>query len=168
MIDEVRSPNEPLYIGAAVAIIAASILPTITITPILPKMQAHFSSVSQVDILVQLIYALPALLSMLAAPYAGLVSDRIGRREIVVISCVCTTLLGIAPYFLDSIWLIIASRAVLGLFQGTLIVCTSALIADYFIKRKRETGARSEVRRGGYRQHRAIDRGRLHQYQQLA
>lgn len=138
MVDEVRSPNEPLYIGAAVGIITASILPTITITPILPKMQAYFSSVSQVDVLVQLIYALPALLSMLAAPYAGLVSDRIGRREIVVISCVCTTVLGIAPYFLDSIWLIIASRAVLGLFQGTLIVCTSALIADYFIERRRE------------------------------
>jgi len=138
MVDEVRSPGESLYVGAAVAIIIASILPTITITPILPKMQAHFSALPQADILVQLIYALPALLSMLAAPYAGQISDRIGRREIVVISCLCTTFLGIAPYFLDSIWVIIASRAVLGLFQGTLIVCTSALIGDYFLKRRRE------------------------------
>lgn len=138
MVDEVRSTDESLYVGAAVAIITASILPTITITPILPKMQAHFSAVSQADILVQLIYALPALLSMLAAPYSGLISDRIGRREIVLISCVCATFLGIAPYFLDSIWLIIASRAALGLFQGTLIVCTSALIGDYFLKRRRE------------------------------
>ena len=138
MVDEVRSPDESLYVGAAAAIITASILPTITITPILPKMQAYFSAASQVDVVVQLIYALPALFSMLAAPYSGLLSDRIGRREIVAISCVCTTVLGIAPYFLDSIWLIIASRAVLGLFQGTLIVCTSALIGDYFIKRRRE------------------------------
>ena len=138
MVDPVTTKREPLYIGAAAAIIAASILPTITITPILPKMQAHFSTVAQVDVLVQLIYALPALLSMLAAPYSGLISDRIGRREIVILSCVLTTVLGIAPFFIDSIWLIIASRAVLGLFQGTLIVCTSALIADYFIKRRRE------------------------------
>ena len=137
MVDDIKIPDQPRYVGAAAAIITASIVPTITITPILPKMQAHFSSVPQIDVLVQLIYALPALLSMLAAPYAGLISDRIGRREIVVISCVCTTLLGIAPYFLESIWLIIASRAFLGLFQGTLIVCTSALIADYFIKRRR-------------------------------
>ena len=137
MDSEVRS-SEPLYIGAAAAIITASILPTITITPILPKMQMHFSSVPQVDVLVQLIYALPALLSMLAAPFAGLMSDRVGRREIVLFSCLFATLLGIAPYFLESIWLIIASRAFLGFFQGTLIVCTSALIADYFIKKRRE------------------------------
>ncbi|GIT35208.1 MAG: hypothetical protein Ct9H300mP4_15270 [Gammaproteobacteria bacterium] len=75
---------------------------------------------------------------MLAAPFAGLMSDRVGRREIVLLSCLLATLLGIAPYFLESIWLIIASRALLGFFQGTLIVCTSALIADYFIEQRRE------------------------------
>jgi MFS family permease len=67
-----------------------------------------------------------------------LISDRIGRREIVLFSCLFATFLGIAPYFLESIWLIIASRALLGFFQGTLIVCTSALIADYFIQQRRE------------------------------
>ena len=115
MDEKVSQVDEPLYLGAAAAIIMASILPTITITPILPKMQAHFANVPQVDVLVQLIYALPALLSLLMAPYAGLISDRIGRREIVIISCIVTTVLGIAPYFLDSIWLIIASRTVLGI-----------------------------------------------------
>ena len=137
MDSEIKS-SKPLYVGATAAIITASILPTVTITPILPKMQMHFVSIPQVDVLVQLIYALPALLSMLAAPFAGLMSDRIGRREIVLFSCLFATFLGIAPYFLESIWLIIASRALLGFFQGTLIVCTSALIADYFIKQRRE------------------------------
>jgi len=137
MDSEIKSSN-PLFVGATAAIITASILPTVTITPILPKIQMHFVSVPQIDVLVQLIYALPALLSMLAAPFAGLMSDRIGRREIVLFSCLFATLLGIAPYFLESIWLIIATRALLGFFQGTLIVCTSALIADYFIKKKRE------------------------------
>ena len=126
------------YMGAAAAIIVASILPTITITPILPRMEAHFAAVANIDVLVQLVYALPALLSLLAAPYAGAISDRLGRREIVALSCVLATVFGVLPYFLDSIWLMIASRALLGLFQGTLIVCTSALIADYFVKRQRE------------------------------
>ena len=138
MTDEAANAKEPAYLGAAAAIITASILPTITITPILPKMQAYFADMPQVDLLAQLIYALPALLSMLAAPYAGHIGDRLGRREIVIISCICATVLGVVPYFLDSIWLIVFSRAFLGLFQGTLIVCTSALIADYFIKRKRQ------------------------------
>ena len=137
MDSEVKS-SKPFFVGATAAIITASILPTVTITPILPKIQMHFVSVPQIDVLVQLIYALPALLSMLAAPFAGLMSDRIGRREIVLFSCLFATLLGIAPYFLESIWLIIASRALLGFFQGTLIVCTSALIADYFIQQRRE------------------------------
>ncbi len=137
MDSEIKS-SKPLFVGATAAIITASILPTVTITPILPKIQMHFVSVPQIDVLVQLIYALPALLSMLAAPFAGLMSDRIGRREIVLSSCLFATLFGIAPYFLESIWLIIASRALLGFFQGTLIVCTSALIADYFIKQRRE------------------------------
>ena len=137
MDSEIKS-SKPLFVGATAAIITASILPTVTITPILPKIQMHFVSVPQIDVLVQLIYALPALLSILAAPFAGLMSDRIGRREIVLSSCLFATLLGIAPYFLESIWLIIASRALLGFFQGTLIVCTSALIADYFIKQRRE------------------------------
>jgi MFS family permease len=138
MDDNNKSPEESRYIGAASAIIIASILPTITITPLLPRMQAHFSSVPQVDVLVQLIYALPALLSMLSAPFIGQISDRIGRQHIVLISCILTTLLGIAPYFLESIWMIIWSRAFLGIFQGTLIVCTSTLIADYFVERRRE------------------------------
>ena len=137
MDSEVKS-SKPLFVGATAAIITASILPTVTITPILPKMQMHFVSVPQVDVLVQLIYALPALLSMLAAPFAGLMSDRVGRREIVLLSCLLATILVIDPYFLASIWLIIASRALIGFFQGTLIVCTSALIADYFIQQRRE------------------------------
>jgi MFS family permease len=136
--EELSADNGNYYAGAAAAIIAASILPTVTITPILPRIQAHFSDVSQIDVLVQLIYALPALLSLLAAPYAGAVGDRLGRREIVIGSCILATLLGIAPYFLESIWMIIGSRALLGVFQGTLIVCTSALIADYFVERRRE------------------------------
>lgn len=138
MTDNISYTHSSRYAGATAAIIIASILPTITITPLLPKMQAHFFSVPQVDVLVQLIYALPALLSMLSAPFIGQISDRIGRQHIVLISCILMTLLGIAPYFLDSIWLIIGSRALLGLFQGALIVCTSALIADYFVERKRE------------------------------
>jgi MFS family permease len=136
--ETVAANNGHRYAGAAAAIITASILPTVTITPILPKIQAHFAAVSDIDVLAQLIYALPALLSLLAAPYAGSVSDRIGRREIVIVSCILATLLGIAPFFLESIWMIIASRAMLGVFQGTLIVCTSALIADYFVERRRE------------------------------
>jgi MFS family permease len=136
--EEVSADNGNHYAGAAAAIIAASILPTITITPILPRIQAHFSAIAQIDVLVQLIYALPALLSLLVAPYVGAVSDRLGRREIIIGSCILATLLGITPYFLESIWMIIGSRALLGVFQGTLIVCTSALIADYFVERRRE------------------------------
>ncbi|MDG2071245.1 MAG: MFS transporter [Pseudomonadales bacterium] len=126
------------YSGAAIAIILAAIIPSISITPILPKMQAEFSYVPQIDMLVQLSYALPGLMAMLVAPFTGIISDRIGRGIIVITASFLAAVLGTLPIILDSIWTIIASRAALGICQGALIVCTSALIADYFQNEQRE------------------------------
>lgn len=125
-------------LGIVIAIIAASLTTSLTVPPILPKMIAHFRDVPGVTFLVPLVVSLPLLISTIAAPLSGLLSDRIGRRQIVIWASVLSTLLGVLPYFLDSLPAILSARAFMGLTTGALLACTSALIGDFFAGSRRQ------------------------------
>ncbi|WP_394839073.1 MFS transporter [Pendulispora rubella] len=118
--------------GIVAAIIAASLTTSLTVPPILPRMLAHFAGVPGVTLLVPLVVSLPLMISTVAAPITGILSDRFGRRPIVLGASALSAILGILPYWLDSLMAILVARALMGLTTGALLACTSALIGDFF------------------------------------
>lgn len=119
-----------------------TIMSVITISPALPQMSAVFSNVENAEFLVKLVLTLPALMIALFSPIAGRLIDRYGRLRILWASLVLYAISGSAGYYLDNIYHILLSRAVLGIAVGMSMTIVITLIADYFegIERQKFVG----------------------------
>ncbi len=68
------------------------------------------------------------LSSALCTPIMGYLSDRIGRRRLLVASLLCYGVLGLAPAFLSAYESILASRLLLGVAKGGLTAAVLAIV----------------------------------------
>ncbi len=109
-----------------------TIMSVITISPALPQMVMAFSNVGNAEFLVKLVLTLPALTIAIFSPITGRLIDRHGRLRILWFSLVLYAVSGTAGYFLDNLYHILISRAVLGISVGMSMTIVITLIADYF------------------------------------
>ncbi|MEJ7684595.1 MAG: MFS transporter [Segetibacter sp.] len=109
-----------------------TIMSVITISPALPQMALAFSDVENAAFLVKLVLTLPALMIAVCSPIAGRLIDRHGRLRILWLSLVLYAVSGAAGYFLNNLYHIMISRAVLGISVGMSMTIVITLIADYF------------------------------------
>jgi MFS family permease len=122
-----RLRNLTILAGSTLTVMAGA-----TITPALPAMEAAFAAVPRADLLVKLALSLPALFIALGGSAAGWLLDRWGRRPVLLVAVLLYTAAGSAGYWLDSLGLILVSRACLGIaVAGTMTGCTT-LIGDHF------------------------------------
>ena len=132
-------------IREALALIMALTLP---ITPLLsmvsnlPQLFQHFGSLPHAGFLVPMVATMPSICIAVLSPFAGLVSDRIGRRRMLVIASAVYTIFGVLPFFFDSLYPILASLLVVGAAEAFIMSCGQALWGDYFepVARKRWLG----------------------------
>ncbi|GAA1936245.1 MFS transporter [Microbacterium aoyamense] len=119
----------------AALLLAGSCMPvmgSVLITPVLPQLSQHFGDAPGAEVLVPMIVAIPALFIAIFAPFAGQIVDRLGRKNLLVISLFAYAVAGTVPAWLDSLTGILVSRAFVGIFEaGIMTVCTT-LIVDYF------------------------------------
>ncbi|MBY6708636.1 MFS transporter [Rhodococcus sp. BP-241] len=108
------------------------VLGAVSLAPIQPQMQDAFADTPGVDILVPLTVTAPALMIGALALVAGRVIDRVGRIRLLTVALVVYSLFGVAPFFLDSLPLIVASRLGVGVAEAAIMTCCTTLIADYF------------------------------------
>lgn len=114
------------------------VLGAVLIAPVLPRLQAHFFDSPGSTVLVPVALTIPALMIALVAPIAGALVDRFGRRALLLACMLVYTLCGTLPLILDSLPLIVASRAGLGLAEAGIMTCCTTLIGDYFEGERRE------------------------------
>lgn len=118
-----------------VTLIYANILPVMAIVslfPAIPKLFAAFGGMPNAGFLIPAIVTIPSLCAALFAPVAGILADRYGRRRSFIFGMGLYVAAGIVPLFTDSLALIFASRAILGLAEAFAITISTALIGDYF------------------------------------
>lgn len=115
-----------------------SVLAAVLVAPLLPVMQAHFADVPGSAMLVPLVIALPALMVALLAPFAGIIADRVARKPLLLGCLVLYSLFGLMPLWLDSLYLIVASRAGIGLAEAGIMTCCTTLIGDYYSGARRQ------------------------------
>lgn len=109
-----------------------TIMSVITISPALPRMAEAFSDVENGQFLVKLVLTIPALFIAIFSPITGRLIDKYGRLKLLWLSLFLYALSGAAGYFLDNLYHILVSRAILGIAVGMSMTIAITLIADYF------------------------------------
>ncbi|MBK8504125.1 MAG: MFS transporter [Saprospiraceae bacterium] len=122
-----------------------TIMSVITISPALPLMSSHFTSVENSEFLVKLVLTIPALFIAIFSPITGWLIDRYGRLKLLWLALALYAISGVAGYFLNSIYHILISRAVLGISVGMSMTIVITLIADYFEGLERQKFAGIQV-----------------------
>lgn len=124
-----------------VIILLAAMMPIMAITsliPVLPLLFKEFASVSGSAFLVPMALTIPALCVALFSPLAGWLSDKLGRKHLLVGALVLYAGFGIIPWFLDDLFQIIGARIALGVTEAVIMTVATVLIGDYFEGARRE------------------------------
>jgi MFS family permease len=116
-----------LLAASSIAIFAGA-----TLAPALPAMRENFQDVPNIDLMVRLVLTLPALFIGLLSPFVGLIVDKIGRKRVLVVSILVGALAGISGYFVETLGLLLAGRAILGIAVAGSMTSATTLIADYY------------------------------------
>ena len=139
-----RIPDSPLRRPGRAqgwVLIAGGWLPVMVvavIAPVLPRMGLAFHGTPRADLLIPLMATLPGLFIALLATPIGMLADHIGRRGLLLFAVIIYGCFGMAPFWLHSLWWIVASRAAVGVCEAIVIVTSTALISDYFTGDRRE------------------------------
>lgn len=103
-----------------------------TIAPGLPALYVDFAHVANAELLSRLVLTMPMLFVALAGPFVGIVVDRYGRRNTLIVSTIGFGLAGMSGLVLESLMAIIVGRAFLGIFLVGILTSVTALIGDYY------------------------------------
>lgn len=116
-----------LLFGATLALMCGA-----SLTPSTTAMMAEYENVSNAALWISLILTLPALFVVLGGPVSGFLTDRFGRKKVLVSALFLCGLSGSAGFLLSSLWMILVSRALVGLGIAGVTTATNALISDLF------------------------------------
>lgn len=128
--------------------VTLSVMGIVLLVPVLPEILQEYSAVPGSEYVVQLgILTMPALCMLLFSAPAGWVADRYGRRPILIVSMIVYALFGAAPLLLHltDIWVIVATRVVVGICEAVVMTTTTAMIADYYTGTSRDRWLSSQV-----------------------
>ncbi len=127
----------PMQIVILLGTVCLAVLVTAILGPTLPKMEAHFASVENVESLVPLAMTAPMLIMAIMGLAAGFLIDRFGRKWTLVIAAALYGVIGTSPLYLESLHAILASRILLGFVEIVVSITGIALIGDLFTGQKR-------------------------------
>lgn len=110
-----------------------TIMGSVMVAPMLPKMGQEFGPITpDAGTLLPLAVTGPALAIALFAPIAGWVSDRVGRKAMLILATLLYAILGAMPALLSDLNDIVISRLLFGCAEAVIMTCCTALIADYW------------------------------------
>ena len=118
-----------------VILLLAAVLPAmaiVSLVPVMPMLLQEFAGVAGSEFLVPIALTVPALCVAVFSPIAGWVSDRLGRKPVLLVALILYAGVGLLPYFLTDLKHIIASRVGLGIAEAAIMTVATALIGDYF------------------------------------
>lgn len=102
------------------------------VAPSLPSISKAFSDVENIALLTRLVITMPALFIAFSAPIFGILTDRYGRKRLLLLSLILYAISGTSGVFLENIYFILIGRAFLGIAVGGVMTIATALIGDYF------------------------------------
>lgn len=115
-----------------------TILAATIIAPSLPKIQQGFQADVDITFAVTLVLTITSFFIALVSPLAGALSDKFGRRPVLLISLFLYGLSGTAGLYVNDVYPLIVSRVFLGTAIAGVMTSVTSLIADLFEGEERE------------------------------
>lgn len=103
-----------------------------TVAPVIPDIRTAFKDTADVDLLARMITTTHALAIVLFAPFAGALSERIGRKRTLLLGMAAFALGGSSGAYLPDLISILAGRVVLGIGVALVMSSSIAMIGDLF------------------------------------
>lgn len=122
-------------VAQGLVIVLAGFLPVLAIVslaPAVPSIIGAFPETQNATTLVPLAVTAPGLMIALFSPLMGWWVDRNGRRNLLILATLIYGVVGLIPFFVDSLETLIASRLALGICEAAILTATNTLIGDYF------------------------------------
>lgn len=135
------NPSPPSHFFRNVTLLSVSTLTIMsgaTISASLPGIAARFADLPNVELLSRLVLTLPALFIAVFSPVAGWVIDRYGRKPLLIVMLPLFAVAGCSGLFADSLFGLLAGRAVLGIAVGGIMTTATALVGDFFAGTERD------------------------------
>ena len=108
-----------------------------TIAPILKEMADHFSHIPHINLISKLVLSVTALSIAVGATFIGIIIDRFGRKLVLVVTTVLYALFGTVGFYAMNIYIILASRILLGFAVAGIMTSCTTLIGDFYFGEKR-------------------------------
>lgn len=127
-------------VAQGLVIIMIGILPMmaiVTLMPIVPALVKAFPEVGGIQTLAPLVLSAPGLCVALLSPFAGTLTDKIGRRKLLLIFTTLYGIGGVLPFFITSFPALMAGRLLLGVGEAFILTVGNTLLGDYFEKEER-------------------------------
>ena len=106
------------------------------IFPILPALLRDVAHTGEVAGLLGIIFALYAFMQFIFSPVLGILSDRFGRRPVLLVSLAGASVDYLVLAFAPDLWMLVVGRAIAGLTSANMAVAT-AYITDITPEEKR-------------------------------
>ena len=103
-----------------------------TISPTLPQIEQVFEGTPNVALLTRMVLTIVAIFIVIGSPIAGIIVDRYGRRNLLMIGLVFYALAGTSGLYVDSLGALLVGRAALGLSVACIMTAATTLIADLY------------------------------------
>ncbi|MBR7675161.1 MFS transporter, partial [Streptomyces daliensis] len=122
-----RAARAAVLASATLTLMAAAI-----IAPGLPAMSEEFAEAPGGGLLVRFVLTITSLAIAVSAPVSGLIADRVGRRSLLVSGLALYAVSGTAGFFATDLYVLLATRALLGVAVGGIMTAVSATVTDWF------------------------------------
>jgi MFS family permease len=134
--------SQPRKAGAiqALVIILINMLPMMAIValmPVVPAIVDNFKSMSHITTWAPLVLSAPGLCIALMSPYAGFLTDKFGRRKLLIVTMILYGLGGIIPFFVNSFPALMGGRLILGIGEAFIMTIGNVLLGDYYSSEQR-------------------------------
>lgn len=104
----------------------------VAIVTALPHLKEYFTNVENIEFYSRLMLTLPSLVIALLAPILGHVIFKFGKKRSAIIALVIFSISGSSGLYLDSLEILLASRALFGVSIAILMIVSTSLVGDYF------------------------------------
>lgn len=109
-----------------------------TISPILPDVKETYADLPYSGMLTKLVLTIPALFIGLGSPLVGYLLDKFGRKIVLITAIGLFIIGGTSGFVVDSLYLILAGRMVVGIAVAGIMTTVTTLIGDYFTGHERQ------------------------------
>ena len=108
------------------------------LSPGLSKISDHFALVENAEFLTKFSFTVPAITFALFSLIIGYLIDKWGRKPVLISSIILYVISGSIGFFVDNLYVIIISRAFLGIAAAGNMNTILTLIGDYYHGEKRD------------------------------